>query len=721
MAGSAIIGSLRVVLGIDTAVFDKGLADAMKSLKGIGKSMQSVGKNMSGYLTAPIVGFGALTVKTAGDFEAALNRVEAATGATAGEFKAMRDMAVQLGADTIFSASESADAMEMLAKNGLTASQILDGAVSASMALAASSGSELAAAADVATDVMMNFGKEANELGGLVDGITGVLLESKFGFDDYRLALGQAGGVAGNLGVEFEDFNAVIAVTSSAFASGSDAGTSFKAFLTRLVPVSKTAAAAMQELGLEFFNADGSIKNMTEVADELHKKMGNLSDQDLNRHMKDIFGVDAMRTAIMLMKQGGDGVEEMRARINNASAEEQAAARLKGFNGELEKLSGAFESLQIAIADSGLLAMVTSFVSKLAEWVDVLAETNPEILKWGTIIAGLTAIIGPVLIALGALAAAIAAIGLPVTATVAAIASISAALVAFWPQIQQVDQALMQWARNFDQAVVSLFNQGVQKIKQLGQEIVASFRALASEMYQIGVDLMRGLWNGIKSMFGTVKDGIANIGAGIRDRFKSILGIHSPSTVFHGLGVNIIQGLNNGMQSMSGAVAGGATSIVDGISGAFDSLGSSIAEAIKGTKSWRDVALEAINSIARSLLSTMNFGGGFFGSVFKGLLGGLVGFQHGGSFTVGGSGGTDSQLVAFRASPGEMVDVRKGNQARHGDVQEIVVRGVFVDDGGVVKGIAMQESAAATGNLAKRVPAMVEQRTNTRQTRRTRP
>lgn len=118
---SAVIGSLRVVLGIDTALFDKGLADAMKSLKGIGKSMQSVGKNMSGFLTAPIVGFGALTVKTAGDFEAAMNRVDAATGATADEFKAMRDMAVELGAETSFSASESADAMEMLAKNGLKA------------------------------------------------------------------------------------------------------------------------------------------------------------------------------------------------------------------------------------------------------------------------------------------------------------------------------------------------------------------------------------------------------------------------------------------------------------------------------------------------------------------------------------------------------------------------------------------------------------------------
>ncbi|AHK42209.1 putative phage tail protein [Ensifer adhaerens OV14] len=691
---SAVIGSLRVVLGIDTAMFDKGLGDAMKSLKGVGSSMQSLGKTMSLSLTAPIVGFGALTVKTAGDFEAAMNRVDAATGATADEFKAMRDMAVQLGADTSFSASESADAMEMLAKNGLKASQILDGAVAASMQLAAASGSDLSAAADVATDVMMNFGKEAKDLAPLVDGITGVLLESKFGFDDYRLAMGQAGGVAGNLGVSFEDFNAVIAGTSSAFASGSDAGTSFKTFLTTLVPKSDAAAAAMDELGLKFFNVDGSMKSMTAIAEELKTKMGGLSDEDMNNKMSTMFGTDAMRTAIMLMKTGGAGIDELKTKIGSASAEEQAAARLKGFNGELEKLGGAFETLQIAIADSGLLAMVTSFVTMLAGWIDALATSNPELLKWGTILAGLAAVLGPLLITLGAIASAIAAVGLPIAAVVAGLGLLTSAVIAFWPEIQ----AAWEWVKKLVDIFVQLHTQAlvaviakfqelrtsiVAALAGLGEEILATFRALPAQMIQIGGDIISGLWQGIQNKWEELKGGVADIASGIKDTFTGFFDINSPSRVMAEIGQFIMQGLGLGMESMqgdvvgvAGGVAGGIKTAFDGIkdvgagvgqgiNGMFDGIGSSLAQAIKGTKDWRDVAIDALSSIGSSLLQTMNFGGGFGGGLLKGLLGGLVGFANGGSILPGGAGGIDSQVVAFRKSPTEQVDIydpRKGSR-----------------------------------------------------------
>lgn len=317
---SAVIGALRVNLGIDSAEFQNGLRKAQASLSGVGKSMQSAGKSMSAYLTAPLAAMGALTIKTAGDFEASMNRVPAATNASSDQLAQMHKLALDLGANTSKSASEAADSMEMLAKNGVGAEDILNGAAAASIKLSEATGGDLSTAADVATNVMAQFKIEVKDLGKVVDGITNVTLASQFGFDDYKEALGQAGGVAGAMGVSLQDFNAAIAATSSVFSSGSDAGTSFKTFLTTLVPKSLAAQIAMKELGLEFFNADGSMKSMSAIAEELKTGLAGLSDEARNNAVKEIFGIDAMRTAIALADQGAAGIDKMTESVSRTGS-----------------------------------------------------------------------------------------------------------------------------------------------------------------------------------------------------------------------------------------------------------------------------------------------------------------------------------------------------------------------------------------------------------------
>jgi TP901 family phage tail tape measure protein len=689
---SAVIGALRVNLGIDSAEFQNGLKKAQASLSGIGKSMQSAGKSMSAFKTAPLAAVGTLTIKTAGDFEASMNRVQAATNASSQQFEQMQKMALDLGANTSKSASEAADSMEMLAKNGVSAEDILNGAAAASIKLSEATGGDLSTAADVATNVMSQFKIEVKDLGEVVDGITNVTLASQFGFQDYKDALGQAGGVAGSLGVSLEEFNAAIAATSSVFNSGSDAGTSFKTFLTTLVPKSAAAENAMKELGLEFFNTDGSMKSMAAIAEELKTSLAGLSDEAKNEALHEIFGTDAMRTAIALADQGAAGIDKMTETVSRAgAANEQSAARMKGFNGEMEKLSGALETLSINIANSGLLAFATSLVSSLASVVASLSQTNPEFLKWGTVVAAAAAALGPLVIALGLFVTAAAAISAPVLATVAAIAAVAAGITVLYQGLQIAMPYLQQlagdvWVRitagveSAKQAFVSFKD----SVAQLGNDIIAAFQALPAKMIEIGGQIIDGLWNGIKAKWETVKSGVSDIGTSISDSVKSALGIHSPSRVMHEVGVNVMQGLGNGMTSMQGQVVGLAGSTAndikttfnglegvgsnlgEGMESAFSDIGSSIAEAIKGTKDWRDVALDALKSVASSLLSSigssMGGGGGGLGGIFTGLLGSLSGFANGGSFQVGGAGGVDSQLVAFKASPNETVSITKPGQ-----------------------------------------------------------
>ncbi|RUU86106.1 phage tail tape measure protein, partial [Mesorhizobium sp. M7A.F.Ca.MR.176.00.0.0] len=331
-----------------------------------GKQIQDVGRTLTTSLTLPIVGVGAGVLKVSGDFEKAMNNFAVNAGIAGQALDDAKAKAKELGVASVFSTTEAANGMTELAKVGIEFQTIMTGAAKAMVDLAAANDTGLAASAGVIGDVINQFKLSTSQLPAIVDQITGATIQSKLSFQDYALAIGQAGGAAGALGVSFEQFNAVLAATASSFASGSDAGTSFKTFLTRLVPQSKQAAAMMEKLGLKFFDASGKMKSMSEIAQELQDKLGKLSQEDLNDAVSTIFGTDALRTAIALMRQGGDGVDKMMVKLKNTDSADIAATRVKGFNGELNKLVESLGNLGIAIGDSGFLDFATAIVIKLS-------------------------------------------------------------------------------------------------------------------------------------------------------------------------------------------------------------------------------------------------------------------------------------------------------------------------------------------------------------------
>ncbi|OWK20636.1 hypothetical protein AJ88_27670 [Mesorhizobium amorphae CCBAU 01583] len=327
-------------------------------------------------LTLPIVGAGVGILKQAADFETAMNTFVANTGAAGDAFDQAKAKAIELGNASVFTATESANAMTELAKIGLDYSQIMGGAAQATLDLAAANGGQLVPAAGIAGDLVKQFNLEVKQLPGIVDNVTGTLIKSKLGFDDYRLAIGQTGGVASALGVSLEDMNTALAGTSNLFFSGSDAGTSFKTFLQRLTPNTKKAAELFAKLNLQFFDSQGKMKDLASIAEELQDKLGKLSEEDLNSIGGQIFGTDALRTAIGLMKLGSKGFKELAASINGVGANKLAEVRVQGLTGELNKFNSAVETLSIAIGDPACSS------SRPAWWSSLLThhgtvETQP--------------------------------------------------------------------------------------------------------------------------------------------------------------------------------------------------------------------------------------------------------------------------------------------------------------------------------------------------------
>jgi TP901 family phage tail tape measure protein len=395
--------SIVVYLKADNSDLQKRLNESAQILQQHGKKIQDIGEKMSQQISAPIAVFGALTLRTAGNFEAAMNTVQALSGATAKEMEVLTAKAKELGRTTQFSATEAAQGIETLLKNGLNTQQVMNGALDATLGLAAATKTSLANAADIATDAMLQFNLQATDLNKVVDQIAGVTIASKFGIDDVRLALANAGGVAGQVGVEFQDFAVAIAATSSAFSSGADAGTSLKTFLTALNAKSTPAKEAMQELGLSFFNAKGELDSMAVIAQKLQTAFSGLSEQQKLQAAETIFGTDAMRTALLLANQGAEGFNRLAQSINKVSAADMAAIQMRGFSGALKKLESSFEAFQIALANSGMLEFFGKLINALAGVFQGMSGLRPEILSAISVFAGLVAAVGPLLFVVGKL------------------------------------------------------------------------------------------------------------------------------------------------------------------------------------------------------------------------------------------------------------------------------------------------------------------------------
>lgn len=400
--GGTEIASLYAKVGADISEFSKEMDKVKGEVNGFGKTADLIGNGAKlaiGVGAAAIGGLAAgigMATSAAADMEQAIADIAATMNLTTEETGKLNGLITDLGLDPTLkvSAVEAADAIGMLGKNGLTMTQIMDGAAKSSILLANATNDDFAMAADVATDVMQQFNIDAADMQSAVDGIIGVTQQSKFGIEDYGLAIAQAGGVAGSVGVSFDDFNAVITATSSSFASGSDAGTSFKTFLQRLVPSSKPAKELMSELGLltdesgnAFFDASGNMKSMAEIAGLLADATSGLSEEQKIAAFSTIFGTDAMRTAFGLANAGTDTINQLKAAIGNVSAEEAAATRMDTFAGSLEIFSGVMETVTIQIGQAFL-----PVARGIVEWATSLAQTyGPDVIAWfGQLAAQLT-------------------------------------------------------------------------------------------------------------------------------------------------------------------------------------------------------------------------------------------------------------------------------------------------------------------------------------------
>lgn len=525
------VGSAVGYLDLDISGFLAGLRSAQSeadtaskniatkignNLSSAGKSLTSAGSTLTKSVTVPIVGAGTAVVKLSSDFESAMSKVSAISGATGSDLDALNQKAQEMGAKTKFSATESAEAFTYMAMAGWKTEDMLQG-IDGIMALAAADGLDLATTSDIVTDALTAFGLSASDSGHFAD----VLAKAASNANTNVTLLGEsfkyAAPVAGALGYSAEDTAIALGLMANAGIKGSQGGTALRSSLSRLIKPTDDAAALMEKYGLSMTNADGSMKSLGQVMDMLRNNMGDLTEAEQAQAAATLFGQEAMSGMLSIINASDKDYEKLTSAIYDAdgAAQEMADTMLDNLGGQLTLLKSALEGLAIQFGEI-LLPYIKQFVTWLQNLTQKLQNLTPEqkeqIVKWAAVAAS----IGPVLLVVGKLVTGIGGLITTLGKIPGAVSSISGGMTKLVTGFKNIGEGITLAKAGFPGMAAQASKLGaaiggitapVAAVIAIIAALVAAFATLwkTNEEFR---NKMTSIWNEIKETVGGFCDGI---------------------------------------------------------------------------------------------------------------------------------------------------------------------------------------------------------------------
>lgn len=521
------VGSAVGYLDLDISGFLAGLRSAQSeadttskniatkignNITGIGKNMTSVGSTLTKSVTVPLLGIGTAGLKVASDFDSAMSGVKAISGATGEEFDALRAKAIELGGSTAFSANEVAEAMTEMAKAGWDSQQILDG-MGGVLDAAAASGENLGTVSTIVADAITGFGMEAKESTRVADLLTQAANSGTIGINDLGESFKYIAPVAGSMGLSIEDVTTALSAMSMSGIKGSQAGTSLRGVLTRMVKPTDKVAAAMDELGIVLTNSDGTFKSLDQILSEMRGSFSGLTDEQKTYYAATLAGQEGMSGLLSLLNMSQEEYDEIAASMDNASgvAQETAAVMRDNLAADVEELGGSLESLAITLAEH-IIPHLRTFVQWLTELVGKFADLDPETQKTILKFAGIAAVIGPVILVIGKLVTAVGSVVTAFGKIKGAIAGISAPVVAVVAVIATLVAAFKHlWDTNeeFRNKMTAIWDGIKSKFESFAQGIVDRLNALGFDFENFG-EVVKAIWDGFCSLLAPIFEGVFN-------------------------------------------------------------------------------------------------------------------------------------------------------------------------------------------------------------------
>ena len=630
-------------------------ATALQKIGATGEKLQTVGNKISSVgqkllpVTGVVTGLGTAAVKTAADFDSAMSRVAAVSGATGSNFDSLRDKAREMGAKTKFSATEAADAMNYMAMAGWKTEDMLSG-IEGVMYLAAASGEDLATTSDIVTDALTAFGLTAEDSGHFADVLAAASSNANTNVSMMGETFKYCAPVAGALGFSVEDTAEAIGLMGNAGIKASQAGTSMRSIMTNLTGDVKLSGAAIGDVTIATTNADGSMRSLSSILADCRVAFGGMTEAEKANNAEALVGKNSMSGFLALMNAAPEDIEKVSGAVNNCkdAAKNMADTMQDNLEGQLTILKSQLQELTISFGDL-LMPAVRSIVSGLQGMVDVLNAMPDGVKRVIMIVALLAAALGPVLIIIGKtlsaigtimtwapkLAGAISAVkgafaALSATMMANPIAIVSAAIVAL------VAAFIYLWNTNeeFRQFWIRLWNEikevAVQVWTAVSQFLVSAWNGIRNTAVAVwnGIrDFFSSLWAGIKTLFTTVVTAISTflVGAwnGIRATVMAVWNAISAflGSVWNGIRsviTNVVNGIRtflqsawNGIRTVITMVMNAIRTVISTVWNGIRTIISTVLNGIRGTVNsvWngiRNTIFSVVNGIKNTVSSAFN-------------------------------------------------------------------------------------------------------------------
>ena len=373
------VKTISIIVAANIKGLEAGLGKANKSIAGFASNAARLGSTLSFGITAPLTALGKSAFDTFSKFEDSMTRVRAVTGASADEIKILTSEAKRLGATTQFTALQIADLQLVLGRKGFdpTAIKNMEGAI---LDLALATGEDLSLAAETVANSINAFNLESDEAGRVANTLASAAANSSIQLSTFATAFGHAGASAKAVGVDVEELSAMMGVLMDNGIKASKAGTGLRKMFGRLNEEGIPFGVTLEKLA----SGQMSLNNATELV-----------------------GITAANQLLILAQQK-DEVNKLTTeyKTNTTALAEMTDLMGKTSKAKVAIMNSAIEGMKLeigALLAEALLPLITKITELAGEFKNLSPGTKDLILQ----IAGIAAVVGPLLLTLALFSSAI--------------------------------------------------------------------------------------------------------------------------------------------------------------------------------------------------------------------------------------------------------------------------------------------------------------------------